>query len=99
MKDDVARMGGKWEDYLAHTKKTEEDIRKDVRKPAEDRAKIQLMFNKIAVVEKIEPNEEIMEQEVKVIKEHYKDASEDSARIYVATILINQEVLKLLESQ
>ncbi len=99
LKDDVARMGGSWEDYLSHTKKTEDDLRKDMHNSSAERAKIQLIFNKIAIAEKIEPNQEIMEQEVKVIKEHYKDASEQSARIYVATILINQAVLKLLESQ
>lgn len=99
MKDDIARVGGKWEDYLAHTKKTEEDLKKDLRDSSEKKAKIQLIFNKIAETEKLEPNKEILEQEVKHILEHYKDASETNARIYVTTILLNQEVLKLLENQ
>lgn len=99
MKDDVVRMGGKWEDYLEHIKKKEEDLRKDLEKSSEEKAKIQLIFNKIAVAEKIEPNKEVLEQEVQHLMEHYKDASRESARIYVATILSNQEVLKLLENQ
>lgn len=99
MKDDVVRMGGKFEDYLAHTKKTEEDFKKDLRESSEKKAKIQLIFNKIAEVEKIEPDQTILENEVKQIMEHYKDASEQNARIYVATILINSAVLKLLENQ
>ncbi len=98
MKDDITRMGGKWEDYLASTKKSEEDLKKDLQENSEKKAKIQLIFNKIAEAEKLEPNKEILENEVSQIMEHYKDASETSARIYVATMLLNQEVLKLLEA-
>src|SRR3989344_1923535 len=97
MKDDIARIGGKWEDYLTHTKKTEDDLKKDLRDSSEKKAKIQLILNKIAEAEKLEPNKEILEQEIKHIKEHYKDANEQSARIYVSSVLLNQEVLKLLE--
>lgn len=99
MKDDVEKAGGKFEDYLMHMKKSEEDLKKDLRDSSEKKAKIQLIFNKIAEAEKLEPNKEIMEQEIKHIMEHYKDASYESARIYVATILLNSEVLKLLEQQ
>jgi len=98
MKDDVARAGGKFEDYLKHVKKSEEDLRKDLRDSSEKKAKIQLIFNKIAEAEKLEPNKEILENEVKKIIELYPDASPESARIYVSTLLLNQEVLKLLES-
>lgn len=99
MKDDVERMGGKFADYLTHTKKSEEDIKKDLRDSSEKKAKIQLIFNKIAETEKLEPNKEILENEVKEVLKHYPEASETNARIYVATILLNSEVLKLLENQ
>ena len=99
MKNDVERMGGKFEDYLNHTKKSEDDLKKDLKESSEKKAKIQLIFNKIAETEKLQPNKEIFENEVKNIMEHYKDANEHSARVYVATILLNQEVLKLLENQ
>ena len=98
MKDDVERMGGKFADYLTHTKKSEEDIKKDLRDSSEKKAKIQLIFNKIAEVEKLEPNKEILENEIKEVLKHYPDASRESAGIYVATILLNSEVLKLLEN-
>ena len=99
MKSDIERMGSKFEDYLTQTKKKEEDLKKDLRGSSEKKAKIQLIFNKIAEVEKIEPNKEILENEVKEIMKHHPDASEINAHIYVATLLINQEVLKLLENQ
>ena len=108
MKSDVEKAGSKWADYLAHIKKTdlsaealakaEEELKKEMREGAEKKAKIQLIFNKIAVAEKLEPNKEILENEVKEIMKNYPEASEQNARIYVATILLNQEVLKLLES-
>lgn len=98
MKDDVERMGGKFEDYLTHAKKSEEDLKKDFRGNSENKAKIQLIFNKIAEAEKLEPNKEILENEVKEVLKHYPEATEQNARIYVATILLNSEVLKLLEN-
>ncbi len=98
MKDDVVRVGGKFEDYLAHIKKSEEDLRKDLRADAEKKAKIQLIFNKIADKENLQPNKEILDHEVKKILEYYPGANETNARIYVATQLTNQEVLKLLEN-
>jgi FKBP-type peptidyl-prolyl cis-trans isomerase (trigger factor) len=98
IKDNIARAGGQWEDYLKHTKKTEADFRKDLRESAEKKAQIQLIFNKIAEVEKVELNQEIIEQEIKEILNHYKDASEEGARVYVETILNNQAVLKILEN-
>lgn len=99
MKDDITRAGSKFEDYLTQTKKTEEDMKKDLRESSEKKAKVQLIFNKIAEVEKLEPNKEILENEIKEVINHYPDASETNARIYVTTILLNQEVLKLLEQQ
>lgn len=98
MKDDIARMGTTFENYLVQVKKTEEDLRKDLRDSSEKKAKIQLIFNKIAEQEKLEPNKEILENEVKEVLKHYPSASDQSARIYVSTILLNTEVLKLLES-
>lgn len=99
MRSDIERMGSKFEDYLAHAKKTIDDLKKDLRESAEKKAKIQLIFNKIAETEKLQPNKEILGNEVRQLKEHYKDAPEQNLRIYVATLLLNQEVLKLLERQ
>ncbi len=99
MKDDIEKAGGKFEDYLGHIKKTEEELRKEWRDPAEKKAKVQLIFNKIAETEKLEPNKEVLENEIKQILEHYPGSNEESARIYVSTILLNSEVLKLLEKK
>lgn len=97
LKDDVARAGMTFEDYLKQIKKTEEDIRKEWRVGAERRAKMQLVFNEIAKQEKIEADPKIVEEESKKLLEMYKDAEPERARVYVETTLINEQVVKLLE--
>lgn len=97
LKDDVSRTSGKFEDYLKHIKKTEEDLKKDWRKDAEKNAKLQLILNQIAVEEKIKAEEKAVEHEVKHILEHYPKADPLRARIYVETILTNDAVFKFLE--
>lgn len=98
MKDDIARAGHKFDEYLKQVKKTEEDLKKDFKESSEKKAKIQLIFNKIAEVENLSPDKTILENEVKEVMKNYPEASEVNARIYVATILLNSAVLKLLEN-
>jgi trigger factor len=97
MKDDVARMQMKFEDYLTRTKKTEEDLRVEWREQAEKRTALQLILNKIAQTEKITANKEETERQINHILEHHKDANKDNVRIYVETQLINEAVFKFLE--
>jgi len=94
---DIARMGLKFDEYLKHIKKTREDLRKEWRVDAEKRAKTQLIMNKIAVEEKIEAPKEEMEKQIKHLMEHYKDADPINVKTYIETILLNEEVFKLLE--
>lgn len=99
MENDLKRANLKSEDYLAHIKKTKEDLKKEWTPAAEKRARLQLVLNEIAKVEKIEPDKEALEKEVKHLLEHYKDADEMRVRIYVASVLTNEAVMKLLEVQ
>ncbi|MBU6370659.1 MAG: hypothetical protein KGH93_01055 [Patescibacteria group bacterium] len=96
-KADIARMGLQPEEYLKHIKKSWDDLKKEWRPDAEKRAKTEILLQKIAIAEKIEPNKEEMEREVKHLMETYKDASEDRVRAYVEMILVNEAVIKFLE--
>jgi len=96
-KHDVTQMGLKFEDYLGHIKKTEDDMRKEWQKDAEDRAKTQLIIDKIAETEKIVPEKDLVEKEVANILERYGDADADRARDYVNMIMTNEKVLDYLE--
>lgn len=95
--DDIARMGVKLEDYLKHAKKSLEDLKKEWRPHAEKKAKLQLILNKIAEVEKLKVSPEEIEAEVKHIVEHYKDADKEKASVYAETVLMNEKVFRFLE--
>ena len=96
---DVADMGLKIEDYLKHIKKTPEDLKKDWEKDAEKRAKLNLILEEIAVAEKIKPAPDMVEQEVKHLKQHYKDVDDMRATLYVTQTLTMEQTIKFLESQ
>jgi len=98
-KDDIARSGGTFEEYLKHIKKTEEDMRKEWRTDAEKRAKSQLVLNKIATEEKIVAPKDELDKQANYLLEQYKDADPERVRIYIETILTNEEVFKFLEKQ
>ncbi|MFZ2150037.1 MAG: trigger factor [Minisyncoccia bacterium] len=99
MESDITQMGLKFEDYLKHLNKTVEDLRKDFRTDADKKAKLALVLNEIAKVEKIVPDEEGVAKEVSAILEHYKDADPDRARMHAENVLTNEKIFRFLESQ
>lgn len=94
---DLERMGVKMEDYLKHSKKKIEEIRKDWEPQAEKKAKLQLILNAIASAEKIKPDQKEIDEEVGHIVAHYKDADRENAAIYAETVLTNEKVFAMLE--
>jgi trigger factor len=99
MESDITQMGLKFEDYLKHLSKTVEDLRKEFRVDAEKKAKLGLILNKIAEVEKISADKEQVAREVAQILEHYKDADPERATLHAENVLTNEAVFKFLESQ
>ena len=97
MRADVTRFGGTWEDYLAHSKKTEDDIKSEWRKDAEKRAMSQLILHKIAEAEKLQATDEEIEVELVRLLAQVQDADEGRARNYLYQALTNEKVLKFLE--
>ncbi len=97
MREDVARFGLSFEDYLKQSKKTEESVRNDFREQAAKRAKLQLTLNKIADEEKIGVDKEAVTTEMKQALEHFPNARPELLRIHIETVLRNEKVLKLLE--
>ncbi len=96
---DIARMGLNFEEYLKHIKKTTDDLRKEWVPDAEKNSKVQIILNKIAVEEKILPDDKKVKEETSRLMEQYKDASEERAKSYVETILTNEAVFEFLENQ
>lgn len=97
MEEDLKRSNLKIDDYLAHVKKTRDDLIKEWTPAAEKRAKLQLVLNEIAKKENTTVDQGKVEHEVEHLLSHYKDANEERVRIYVETILKNEEVMKMLE--
>lgn len=98
MQDDLARSELKMEDYLAHIKKTREELFKEWEPAAEKRAKLQLILNEIAKTENIKPDESELKNRVDQLMMQYKDADESRVRIYISSVLTNEGVMKMLES-
>lgn len=94
---DIERMGVKMDDYLKHAKKTLGEIKAEWRPHAEKKAKMQLILNEIAKKENIKVDQKEIDEEVKHIVEHYKDADTERAAIYAETVLTNEKVFKFLE--
>lgn len=94
---DITRFGGTWEEYLAHVKKTEDDIKSEWRKDAEKRAISQLVLHKIAEAEKLQASDEEIEVELVRLLAQVQDADEDRAKGYLYQALTNEKVLKFLE--
>ena len=99
MEEDLGRANLKIDDYLAHIKKTREDLTNEWTPAAEKRARLQLVLNEIAKKEDIKPDTHAVEAEVKHLLEHYKDADANRVRIYVSSVMTNEAVMKMLESQ
>lgn len=99
MEDDLKRAGLTLDGYLEHVKKTREQLEQEWTPAAEKRAKTQLILNAIATKEKIESTTEDIEREAKPLLEHYADADPVRVRVYVASVLQNEAVMKFLESQ
>ncbi|MBI3305834.1 hypothetical protein HYZ82_01720 [Candidatus Nomurabacteria bacterium] len=99
MESDITQMGLKFEDYLKHLNKTKDDLRKEFRIDAEKKAKLGLILNEIAKIEKITADPAQVEKEVAHILEHYKDADPERARMHASNVLTNEKIFQFLESQ
>lgn len=98
MEDDLKRSELKMDDYLLHIKKTKEELEAEWKPAAEMRAKLQLILNEIAKVKEITPDATEVETQTAQLKEKFKDADEHRVRLYVASMLLNESVMKHLET-
>jgi len=68
--------GMTWEKYLEQTKKTEEDIKKDMSVEAEKRVKARLVLSKLVEIEKVEVDNKEIIAEIEHIKTNHPAESE-----------------------
>ncbi len=99
MESDIAQMGLKFEDYLKQLNKTKENLRSEFRNDAEKKAKLALLLNEIAKIEKIVADPAQVAKEVSVILEHYKNADPERAKMHAENVLLNEKIFQFLENQ
>ncbi len=104
IKMNVEQNGIKFEDYLLTIKKEEKDIRQDVRKQAETRVKIGLVIDEISKKENIKIDDDKITQKANEFLLRYSDVksaeeaiSPERLKAYAKSVLISEEVIKLLE--
>ncbi len=99
MNEDLERANLKMDDYLTHIKKTKEDLTTEWTPAAEKRARLQLVLNEIAKKENITPDAEQLKAQVDQLIAQYKDADRHRVTVYVASVMQNEAVMKMLEAQ
>lgn len=99
MTEDLDRAHLKIDDYLAHIKKTKEELHQEWMPAAEKRAKLQLVLNEIAKKETITPDKAQLDEQVDQLLSQYKDADEMRIRVYVTSVMTNEAVMQMLEAQ
>ena len=99
MNEDLTRANLKMDDYLGHIKKTKDELKSEWTPAAEKRAKLQLVLNEIAKKENVTPDKAQLDTQVDQLLSQYKDADETRVRVYVASVMINEAVMRMLEKQ
>jgi len=98
----ITMTGMDFDEYLTSIKKTRDEYKKEWHGQGYKRAQTQLLLNKIAADEKIDPSDDEVNAEVTKIMEQYKDQKgidENNVRAYVATVLSHQKVFEFLGKQ
>lgn len=105
LKNGTGRMGLKWEEYLQHIKKSEEDLKRDWLADAEKRVKIALILREIAKRENITPSpEEIQEASERWVSqsglppEELKKIDKEALSQYALGVVRNEKVFEFLEN-
>ena len=103
LRSSVVDMGLKWNDYLTHIKKTEEELKKAWEEDAKKRIRTGLVLREISREEKIEPTEKEIGERVEFLLRPYNDAERqnlDQRKIkdYAYGILRNDKVCEILET-
>ncbi len=104
LKAEVERQGGKFEDYLASIRKTDNELMIDFSPNAMKRLKVALAVREIAIAEKIDASEKEIDHEIDHLLSHYKGSEKIEAHIknpdyrpVVRNQIINRKVISLLK--
>jgi len=104
LEQSVLRQGGKFEDYLAHLKKSKDELKLDLMPNAVKRVKSSLVIREVAIVEKISVEDKEVIDKIAELKKQYADnrdilkmLDEPGYANYLRNILANEKVLAKLK--
>jgi len=102
LKSSIENMGMKWDDYLAHVKKTEEEIRKGWDDQARKRVLFGLILRMLSAQEHVQIDEKELDALVENLKNQYgHDNTDEHAmehlREYAYGVLKNEKIFQMLE--
>lgn len=97
MKQDIAKMGTTLDAYLKQINKTEQDLKDERKEVADKRVKSQLALSKIAALEELKPDTNLIEEQVKDILHMHPTAAKENVQAFVERFEMNQLVWKFLE--
>ncbi|MCC7436405.1 hypothetical protein IT402_00825 [Candidatus Nomurabacteria bacterium] len=98
IESDVSRSGMKFEDYLAHTKKTRKDLMEEFKGEAERRARFQMVINAIAKDMDVKNTDEEVDSEAQKLMSQYPGADLARTKAFADMVLINEKILSSLEN-
>lgn len=105
LNDSIVKMGLKFEEYLGHIKKNQDDLKKEWRNDAVKRVKIALALREIAKRENIAPSEEDVQEAINRTVHHQGLTEDDVKNIdreafinYNRGVARNEKVFRFLES-
>jgi trigger factor len=94
LEDAVTSQGGKFDDYLAHIKKTRDQLTLDMLPEALKRVKTSLLIREIAKVEKIKVEDSEVDNHIEEMKKYYQSlrerAPKDSSQLKEAKAMNDQ---------
>lgn len=106
LKNNLERHGVEISQYLADIKKTEKELYEEFKTQAEKRAKVSLISRQIALEQDLKVSEEELNQEIKNMKEVYKNEKETLERLKdvgvrdsIATAMQNKKVVAWLKEK
>ncbi|MBI2410663.1 MAG: trigger factor [Candidatus Kerfeldbacteria bacterium] len=105
IEQDITRQGLKFDDYLAHMKKTPDELKKDFRDRAGQRIKAALVMREVAVAEKIEVDAAELQKEIDELKKLYDQIPDmisqidsEAHRSRMENMMMHRKTFERLES-
>ncbi|MCK4967509.1 MAG: trigger factor, partial [Candidatus Aenigmarchaeota archaeon] len=106
LEEQIKKQNLKFDDYLSNLKKTKQELKKELRIPAEKRVKTSLIIKEIAKQEKIIVSEEEINEQIKQISNIYKDQPDVLEKInlpanrhYLSNVIATRKTMEKIKKE